>query len=249
MEVSHELGGAEGEATEVEGVLQQEEAPVAERGDAGEEVQQPTSSPSLPSRRTTQAKRGAVRGGAKEGAAKERPKRAAHPRDFLKYERLGGPKALLVQEEEDDEKGAEGEMEQIWAVAASAMAAAGRQQLRLGRAALGSVQGSAGQCAGQRWQRPGKAGHRWAACKAGQCWAACRAVLAAARQGRAALGRAVQGAGVGRAGHLRGQGRALARGAGRAGHVARWQGNPLRLCGGAANGARTGQQMVRVRGS
>ncbi|CAI5967099.1 unnamed protein product [Closterium sp. NIES-64] len=77
-------GGAEGEATEVEGVLQKEEAPVAERGDAGEEVQQPTSSPSLPPRRTTQGKRGAVRGGAKEGAAKERPKRAAHPRDFLK---------------------------------------------------------------------------------------------------------------------------------------------------------------------
>ncbi|CAI7908661.1 unnamed protein product [Closterium sp. NIES-53] len=59
-------------------------------------------------------KRDAVRGGAKEGAAKERSKRAAHPRDFLKYERLGGPKALLVQEEEDEEeKGAEGEMEQI----------------------------------------------------------------------------------------------------------------------------------------
>ncbi|CAI5980715.1 unnamed protein product, partial [Closterium sp. NIES-64] len=106
--------GAEGEATEVEGVLQQEEAPVAERCDVGEEVQQPTSSPSLPSRRTTQGKRGAVCGGVKEGAAKERPKRAAHPRDFLKYERLGGPKALLVQGEEDDEeKGAEGEMEQI----------------------------------------------------------------------------------------------------------------------------------------
>ncbi|CAI7898833.1 unnamed protein product [Closterium sp. NIES-53] len=52
--------------------------------------------------------------GIEEGAAKERPKRAAHPRDFLKYERLGGPKALLVQEEEDEEeKGAEGEMEQI----------------------------------------------------------------------------------------------------------------------------------------
>ncbi|CAI5962190.1 unnamed protein product, partial [Closterium sp. NIES-64] len=105
--------GAEGEAAEVEGVLQQEAAPVAERGAAGEEVQQPTPSPSLPPRRTTQGKRGAVRGGAKEGAAKERPKRAPHPRDFLKYERLGGLKALLVQEEEDDEKGAEGEMEQI----------------------------------------------------------------------------------------------------------------------------------------
>ncbi|CAI6004480.1 unnamed protein product [Closterium sp. NIES-64] len=106
--------GAEGEATEVEGVLQQEEAPVAERGDAEEEVQQCTPSPILPPRRTTQGKRGAVHGGAKEGAAKERPKRAAHPRDFLKYERLGGPKALLVKEEEDDEeKRAEGEMEQI----------------------------------------------------------------------------------------------------------------------------------------
>ncbi|CAI7737490.1 unnamed protein product [Closterium sp. NIES-53] len=59
-------------------------------------------------------KRDAVRGGATEGAAKERPKRAAHPKDFLKYERLGGPKALLVQEEEDEEeKGAKGEMEQI----------------------------------------------------------------------------------------------------------------------------------------
>ncbi|CAI7840827.1 unnamed protein product [Closterium sp. NIES-53] len=59
-------------------------------------------------------KRDNVRGGAKEVAAKERPKRAAHPRDFLKYEGLGVPKALLVQEEEDEEeKGAEGEMEQI----------------------------------------------------------------------------------------------------------------------------------------
>ncbi|CAI5480168.1 unnamed protein product [Closterium sp. Yama58-4] len=67
-EVSHDLGGAEGEATEVGGVLQQEEAPVAERGDAEEEVQQPTPSPTLPPRRTTQGKRGAVRGGAKEGA-------------------------------------------------------------------------------------------------------------------------------------------------------------------------------------
>ncbi|CAI7871224.1 unnamed protein product [Closterium sp. NIES-53] len=76
-EVSHDLGGAEGEAADVEGVLQQGEAHVAER-----------------------RKRDAVRGGAKEGAAKERPKRAAHPRDFLKYERLGGPKVFLVQEEE-----------------------------------------------------------------------------------------------------------------------------------------------------
>ncbi|CAI7810421.1 unnamed protein product [Closterium sp. NIES-53] len=82
------------------------------RGDTEEEVQQPTPSPKLPLRRTTQGKCDAVRGGAKEGAAKERPKRAAHPRDFLKYERLGGSKALLVQEEEDEEeKGAEGEME------------------------------------------------------------------------------------------------------------------------------------------
>ncbi|CAI7889834.1 unnamed protein product [Closterium sp. NIES-53] len=90
------------------------EAPVAERGDIEEEVQQPIPSPKLPPRRTTQGKRDAVRGGAKEGAAKERPKRAAHPRDFLKYERLGVPKALLVQEEEDEEeKGAEREMEQI----------------------------------------------------------------------------------------------------------------------------------------
>ncbi|CAI7774734.1 unnamed protein product [Closterium sp. NIES-54] len=90
----------------------QGEAPVAERGDTEEEVQQPTPSPKLPLRRTTQGKCDAVRGGAKEGAAKERPKRAAHPRDFLKYERLGGSKALLVQEEEDEEeKGAEGEME------------------------------------------------------------------------------------------------------------------------------------------
>ncbi|CAI7796062.1 unnamed protein product [Closterium sp. NIES-53] len=90
-EVSHDLGGAEGEAADVEEVLQQGEALIAERG-----------------------KRDAVRGGAKEGAAKERPKRAAHPRDFLKYERLGVPKALLVQEEEyEEEKGAEGEMEQI----------------------------------------------------------------------------------------------------------------------------------------
>ncbi|CAI7823367.1 unnamed protein product [Closterium sp. NIES-53] len=90
-EVSHDLGGAEGEAADVEEVMQQGEAPVAERG-----------------------KRDAVRGGAKEGEAKERPKRAAHPRNFLKYERLGVPKALLVQEEEDEEeKGADGEMEQI----------------------------------------------------------------------------------------------------------------------------------------
>ncbi|CAI7880208.1 unnamed protein product [Closterium sp. NIES-54] len=108
-EVSHDLGGAEGEATDVEGVLQQGDALVAERGDTEEEVQLPTPSPKLSPRRKTQGKRDAVRGGAKEGAAKESPKRAAHPRDFLKYERLGGPKALLVQEE----KGAEGEMEQI----------------------------------------------------------------------------------------------------------------------------------------
>ncbi|CAI7839809.1 unnamed protein product [Closterium sp. NIES-54] len=113
-EVSHDLGGAEGEAADVEEVLQQGEAPIAERGDTDEEVQQPTPSPKLASRRTTQGKRDAVRGGAKEGAAKERPKRAAHPRDFLKYEGLGVPKALLVQEEEyEEEKGAEGEMEQI----------------------------------------------------------------------------------------------------------------------------------------
>ncbi|CAI7814691.1 unnamed protein product, partial [Closterium sp. NIES-53] len=83
-EVSHDLGGAEGEAADVEEVLQQGEAPIVERGDTEEEVQQPTPSPKLPSRRTTQGKRDAVRGGAKEGAAKERPKRAAHPRDFFK---------------------------------------------------------------------------------------------------------------------------------------------------------------------
>ncbi|CAI7896105.1 unnamed protein product, partial [Closterium sp. NIES-53] len=113
-EVSHDLGGAEGEAADVEEVMQQGEAPVAERGDTEEEVQQPTPSPKLPPRRTTQGKRDAVRGGAKEGEAKERPKRAAHPRNFLKYERPGVPKALLVQEEEyEEEKGADGEMEQI----------------------------------------------------------------------------------------------------------------------------------------
>ncbi|CAI7919417.1 unnamed protein product, partial [Closterium sp. NIES-54] len=113
-ELSHDLGGAEGEAADVEEVMQQGEAPVAERGDTEEEVQQPTPSPKLPPRRTTQGKRDAVRGGAKEGEAKERPKRAAHPRNFLKYERLGVPKALLVQEEEyEEEKGADEEMEQI----------------------------------------------------------------------------------------------------------------------------------------
>ncbi|CAI7932468.1 unnamed protein product [Closterium sp. NIES-54] len=112
--VSHDLGGAKGEAADVEGVLQQGEAPVLERGDTEDEVQQPTPSPKLPSRRTTLGKRDVVRGGAKEGAAKKRPKRAAHPRDFLKYERLGGSKALLIQKEEDEEeKGAEGKMEQI----------------------------------------------------------------------------------------------------------------------------------------
>ncbi|CAI7886517.1 unnamed protein product [Closterium sp. NIES-53] len=106
--------GAEGEAADVEKVLQQGEALVAERGDTEEEVQQPTSSPKLPPRRKTQGNYDGVCGGAKEGAAKERPKRAAHPRDFLEYERLGVPKSLLVQEEEDEEeKGAEGEMEQI----------------------------------------------------------------------------------------------------------------------------------------
>ncbi|CAI7815614.1 unnamed protein product [Closterium sp. NIES-54] len=114
LEVSHDLGGAEGEAADLEEVLQQGEALVAERGDTEEEVQQPTPSPKLPPMRTTQGKCDAICGGAKEGAAKERPKRAAHPRDFLKYERLGVPKALLVQEEEyEEEKGAEGEMEQI----------------------------------------------------------------------------------------------------------------------------------------
>ncbi|CAI7805689.1 unnamed protein product [Closterium sp. NIES-53] len=114
IEVSHDLGGAEGEAADVEGVLQKGKAPVAERVDTEEEVQQPTPSPKLPQRRTTQGKHDAVRGGAKEDSAKERPKRAAHPRDFLKYERPGGPKALLVQEEKDEEeKGVEGEMEKI----------------------------------------------------------------------------------------------------------------------------------------
>ncbi|CAI7902538.1 unnamed protein product [Closterium sp. NIES-53] len=101
-EVSHDLGGAEGEAADVEEVLQQGDATVAERGDTEEEVQQSTPSPKLRPRRKTQGKCDGVRGGAKEGAAKERPKRAAHPRDFLKYERLGGPKSLLVQEEEDE---------------------------------------------------------------------------------------------------------------------------------------------------
>ncbi|CAI7754616.1 unnamed protein product [Closterium sp. NIES-53] len=86
-EVSHDLGGAQWEAADVEEVLQQGEAPVAERGDTEEEVQQPIPSPKLPPRRTTQEKRDAVRDGTKEGAAKERPKRAAHPRDFLKLER------------------------------------------------------------------------------------------------------------------------------------------------------------------
>ncbi|CAI7856409.1 unnamed protein product [Closterium sp. NIES-54] len=113
-EVSHDLKIAEGEAADVEEVMQQGEAPVAERCDTEEEVQQPTPSPTLPPRRTTQGKRDAVRGGAKEGAAKERPKRSTHPRNFLKYERLGVLKALLVQQEEDEEeKGAKGEMEQI----------------------------------------------------------------------------------------------------------------------------------------
>ncbi|CAI7800395.1 unnamed protein product [Closterium sp. NIES-53] len=114
IEVSHDLGGAEGEAADMEGVLQQGEAHVAEKDDTEEEMQQPTPSPTLPPRCTTQGKRDAVRGGSKEGVAKERPRRAAHLMDFLKYERLGGPKALLVQEEEDEEeKGAEGEIEQI----------------------------------------------------------------------------------------------------------------------------------------
>ncbi|CAI7849891.1 unnamed protein product [Closterium sp. NIES-53] len=75
-EVSHDLGGAEGEAADVEEVLQQGEAPVAERGDTKEEVQQPTPSPKLPPRRTTQGKRDA-------------------------------------EVEDEEEKGAEGEMEQI----------------------------------------------------------------------------------------------------------------------------------------
>ncbi|CAI7799128.1 unnamed protein product [Closterium sp. NIES-53] len=101
-EVSNDLGGAEGEAADVEEVLQQGEARVTERGDTEEEVQQPIQSPKLQPRRTTQGKCDAVCGRAKEGAAKERPKSAAHPRDFLKYERLGVPKALLVQEEEDE---------------------------------------------------------------------------------------------------------------------------------------------------
>ncbi|CAI7860462.1 unnamed protein product, partial [Closterium sp. NIES-53] len=60
-EVSHDLGGAEGEAADVEEVLQQRKAPVAKRGDTEEEVQQPTPSPKLPPRHTTQGKRDAVR--------------------------------------------------------------------------------------------------------------------------------------------------------------------------------------------
>ncbi|CAI7757960.1 unnamed protein product, partial [Closterium sp. NIES-54] len=59
-EVSHDLGGAEGEAADVEEVLQQRKAPVAKRGDTEEEVQQPTPSPKLPPRHTTQGKRDAA---------------------------------------------------------------------------------------------------------------------------------------------------------------------------------------------
>ncbi|CAI7825728.1 unnamed protein product [Closterium sp. NIES-53] len=53
-EVSYDLGGAEGGAADVEEVLQQGEAPVPERGDTEEEMQQPTRSRKLPPRRTTQ---------------------------------------------------------------------------------------------------------------------------------------------------------------------------------------------------
>ncbi|CAI7854092.1 unnamed protein product [Closterium sp. NIES-54] len=80
-EVSHDLGGAEGEAEDVEGALQQGEAPVAERGDTEEELQQPTPSPQLPPRRTTQGKSDAVCDGAKEGEAKEMPK-SCPPKGF-----------------------------------------------------------------------------------------------------------------------------------------------------------------------
>ncbi|CAI7780937.1 unnamed protein product [Closterium sp. NIES-54] len=135
-EVSHDLGGAKGEAADVEGVLQQGEAPVAERGDTEEEVQQPTPSPKLPPRRTTQGLCDDVRGGAKDEGAKERPKRAAHPRDFLKYERLGGPKALLVQEEEDEERGAEGEKEQICCFGLNLPLESDSMEEALGRKAL-----------------------------------------------------------------------------------------------------------------
>ncbi|CAI7785278.1 unnamed protein product [Closterium sp. NIES-53] len=68
---------------DLEGVLHQGEAPVGERDDSEKEVQQPTPSPKLPPRRTTQGKRDVVRGGAKGGAATERPKRAAHPREGI----------------------------------------------------------------------------------------------------------------------------------------------------------------------
>ncbi|CAI7804356.1 unnamed protein product [Closterium sp. NIES-53] len=99
-EVSNDLGGAEGEAENMEGVVQQGEAPIAKRGDTEEEVQLPTPSPKLPPRRTTQGKCDDVRGGAKEGAAKERPKKAAHPRDFLK-KALDGTWVLRVKTDAD----------------------------------------------------------------------------------------------------------------------------------------------------
>ncbi|CAI7772880.1 unnamed protein product [Closterium sp. NIES-53] len=83
-EVSHDLGGAEGEAEDVEGALQQGEAPVAERGDTEEELQQPTPSPQLPPRRTTQGKSDAVCDGAKEGEAKEMPK-SCPPKGFSQW--------------------------------------------------------------------------------------------------------------------------------------------------------------------
>ncbi|CAI7801948.1 unnamed protein product [Closterium sp. NIES-53] len=98
-EVSHDLGGAEGEAADVEEVMQQGEAPVAERGDTEEDVQQPTPSPKLPPRRTTQGKRDAVRGGAKEGAAKERPKRAL---EALGFKVSGCDESLFMTEGEEE---------------------------------------------------------------------------------------------------------------------------------------------------
>lgn len=95
-----------------------EEAAERVREGAMEEVDQPIPPPTLPIRGSTQGKQGGLRGGvrgAARGAVKERPRRAIHPRETLKYDKLGGTNMCHVHwEDEENGGGGEGELEKIF---------------------------------------------------------------------------------------------------------------------------------------
>ncbi|CAI5952434.1 unnamed protein product, partial [Closterium sp. NIES-65] len=119
-EVSHDLGGAEGEAVDVEEVLQQGEAPIAERGDTDEEVQQPTPSPKLPSRRTT---KGSVMLSVVE-PRKEQPRRGPRelPIQGISSNRCGGEVGEAQDKACDQRLSAEGgnDFQEVFAPVAKA---------------------------------------------------------------------------------------------------------------------------------